>query len=224
MKCIFYVLFFSLCVLAFGQEYSNGNVATDFNRPYNQGSYQANQGSNQAIPGYGIAVDGNYILKPSDVIQVSIFLEPDLDKSVRIEADGTVTLPLVKKVKVADLTVSDAQDLITQLYNRDYLVDPQISVLVVSFSPKSVRVLGSVNRPGVVEMPPDREMTLTEAIASVNGISRLGNSKSITVKRVDEFGKTQQFEVNFNRILMNANAKDMILKEGDTIWVPERII
>ena len=158
------------------------------------------------------------------MIQISIFLEPDLEKSVRIEADGTVTLPLIKKVKVADLTVSDAQELITQLYNRDYLVDPQISVLVVSFSPKLVRVLGSVNRPGVVDMPPDREMTLTEAIASANGISRLGNPKSITIKRVDDSGKTQQFEVNFNRILMNANAKDMILKEGDTIWVPERII
>ena len=36
--------------------------------------------------------------------------------------------------------------------------------------------------------------------------------------------RLKQFEVNFNRILMNANAKDMILKEGDTIWVPERII
>ena len=102
---------------------------------------------------YGIVVDENYILQPSDVIQVSIFLEPDLEKSVRIEADGTVTLPLIKRVKVSGLTVSDAQELITQLYNRDYLVDPQISVLVVSFSPKLVRVLGSVNRPGVVEMP-----------------------------------------------------------------------
>ena len=173
---------------------------------------------------YGIVVDENYILQPSDVIQVSIFLEPDLEKSVRIEADGTVTLPLIKRVKVSGLTVSDAQELITQLYNRDYLVDPQISVLVVSFSPKLVRVLGSVNRPGVVEMPPDREMTLTEAIASANGISRVGNPKSITIKRENELGEIQQFEVNFNRILMNAKAKDMILKEGDTIWVPERVI
>ena len=63
-------------------------------------------------------------------------------------------------------------------------------------------------------MPPDREMTLTEAIANVNGISRLGNPKAITIKRVDDSGKTEQFEVNFNRIIMNARAKDMILKEG----------
>ncbi len=172
----------------------------------------------------GIIVGENYILKPSDVIQVSVYQEPDLDKSVRIEADGTVTLALVNKIKVADLTVSEAQDLITQLYNRDYLVDPQISVLVSSFSPKLIRILGSVNRPGVVEMPPDRELTLTEAIASANGVSRLGNPKSITIKRVGADGKTQQFEVNFNKILMNANAKDIVLEEGDTIWIPERII
>ena len=218
MKYCLFSLFFLFHLFAFGQDISNRNAS------YPTSEYSGNFKQSNGASDFGIVVDENYILKPSDVIQVSIFLEPDLEKSVRIEADGTVTLPLIKKVKVADLTVSDAQELITQLYNRDYLVDPQISVLVVSFSPKLVRILGSVNRPGVVEMPPDREMTLTEAIASANGISRLGNPKSITVKRVDESGKTQQFDINFNRILMNAKAKDMILKEGDTIWVPERII
>ena len=215
--CLF-LMFSSLTV--FGQEFSNGNTSFTSSE-YNRSS---SSNSSSSFTDIGIVVDENYVLKPSDVIQISVFLEPDLEKSVRIEADGTVTLPLIKKVKVANLTVSDAQELITQLYNRDYLVDPQISVLVVSFSPKLVRVLGSVNRPGIIDMPPDREMTLTEAIAGANGISRLGNPKSITIKRVDESGKTQQFEVNFNRILMNANSKDMILKEGDTIWVPERII
>ncbi|MDG1702474.1 MAG: polysaccharide export protein [Opitutae bacterium] len=220
MKYIYSFSLFLVCLLAYGQESSNGNFS--YGSSESGGSNNTNGGNISS--NFGIVVDENYVLKPSDVIRISVFLEPDLEKSVRIEADGTVTLPLIKKVKVANLSISDAQDLITQLYNRDYLVDPQISLLVVSFSPKIVRILGSVNRPGVVEMPPDREMTLTEAIASANGVSRLGNPKSITIKRVDESGKTEQFEVNFNRILMNANAKDMILKEGDTIWVPERII
>ena len=220
MKYCLCFIFFLIYLHGYGQDISNGSSS------YSSSNYSGNLKSGNGVGSsdFGIVVDENYILKPSDVIQVSVFLEPDLEKSVRIEADGTVTLPLIKKVKVAELTVSYAQELNTQLYNRDYLVDPQISVLVVSFSPKLVRILGSVNRPGVVEMPPDREMTLTEAIANANGISRLGNPKSITIKRVDDSGKTQQFEVNFNRILMNAKAKDMILKEGDTIWVPERII
>jgi len=220
IKYIPITIFILIPVILFGQSLQNGS--SNYSSSESTESFSSIKGNTSSD--FGIVVDENYVLKPSDVIQVSIFLEPDLEKSVRIEADGTVTLPLVKKVKVANLTISDAQELITQLYNRDYLVDPQISVLVVSFAPKLVRVLGSVNRPGVVEMPPDRSMTLTEAIASANGISRLGNPKSITIKRVDKEGKTKQFEINFNRILMNANSKDMILMEGDTIWVPERMI
>jgi polysaccharide export outer membrane protein len=122
------------------------------------------------------------------------------------------------------MTVAEAQSLVTDLYNRDYLVDPQISVLVVSFSPKVIRILGSVNRPGVVNIPPDRDLTLTEAIAGVNGVSRLGNPKSIKIKRVDEDGRARQMEVNFSKIVTDPDVKDIILKEGDTIWVPERII
>jgi polysaccharide export outer membrane protein len=114
--------------------------------------------------------------------------------------------------------------LITDLYNRDYLVDPQVSVLVVSFSPKVVHILGSVNSPGVVSIPPDRDLTLTEAMAGVRGVSRLGNPKSITIKRVDANGRARQMEVNFSRIVSDPNVKDVVLKEGDTVWVPERII
>lgn len=220
MKISLYLTIFLLTSLwVSAQEFSNGPSPSD-----SGSNYISSSSSSSSSSGLSIIVGENYILKPSDVIQVSVYQEPDLDKSVRIEADGTVTLALVNKIKVSDLTVSEAQDLITQLYNRDFLVDPQISVLVTSFSPKLVRILGSVNRPGVIDMPPDREMTLTEAIANANGVSRLGNPKSITIKRVGADGKTQQFEVNFNRILMNANAKDIVLEEGDTIWIPERII
>ena len=174
--------------------------------------------------GVGIVVGENYILKPSDVISLEVFQELDLNKSVRIQGDGSVALALIGKVKIAGMTASEAQALITDLYNRDYLVDPQISLLVVEFSPKVIHILGSVNNPGVVPIPPDRDLTLIEAMASVRGVSRLGNPKSITIKRVEDDGRARQMEVNFSRIIQDPNSKDIVLKEGDTIWVPERII
>jgi polysaccharide export outer membrane protein len=180
--------------------------------------------SGSSAGGVGMVVGSNYVLKPSDVIEIEVYQEVDLNKTVRIEGDGTVALALVGKVKVAGMSVAEGQSLITDLYNRDYLVDPQISVLVVSFSPKVIRILGSVNRPGVVEIPPDRDLTLTEAIAAVNGITRLGNPKSLKIKRVDGDGRSRQMEVNFSKIVTDPDVKDIILKEGDTIWVPERII
>ena len=172
----------------------------------------------------GAVVDSNYKLSPSDVIQVEVYQEDDLEKTVRIEGDGTVSLALIGKVEIAGLTVSEAKSLITDLYNRDYLVDPQVSVLVISFSPKVIRVLGSVNNPGVVEMPYDRDLTLTEAIAEVKGISRLGNPKALKIKRDGDGGEFQQINVNFSKILTDPDVEDIVLKEGDTIWVPERIL
>jgi len=187
------------------------------------GASSSNAGS-ASSGGVGMIVGSNYVLKPSDVIEIEVYQEQDLNKTVRIEGDGTVSLALVGKIKVAGMTVAESKSLVTNLYNRDYLVDPQISVLVVSFSPKVIRILGSVNRPGVVEIPPDRDMMLTEAMAMANGITRLGNPKSLKIKRVDENGRSRQMEVNFTKIVTDPDVKDIILQEGDTIWVPERII
>ena len=172
----------------------------------------------------GMVVGSNYVLKVSDVIEIDVYQERDLNKSVRIEGDGTVSLALVGKVKLAGMTVEEGKSLITDLYNRDYLVDPQISLLVVSFSPKVLHILGSVGRPGVVEIPPDRDLTLTEALSKVGGVTRMGNPRAIKIKRVDQDGRTRQMEVNFSKIVQDSGVKDLVLNEGDTIWVPERII
>ncbi|MGZ0656043.1 polysaccharide biosynthesis/export family protein [Coraliomargarita sp. W4R53] len=187
-------------------------------------SYRSSSSGSSSGGGVGIVVGANYVLKPSDVISVEVYQEEDLNKSVRVEGDGSVALALIGKVKIAGMTAGEAQSLITDLYNRDYLVDPQISLLVVQFSPKIVHILGSVNSPGQVEIPPDRDLTLTEAIAAVRGVSRLGNPKKITIKRVDDDGRARQMEVNFTRIIQDPNSKDIILEPGDTIWVPERVI
>ena len=172
----------------------------------------------------GMVVGSNYVLKVSDVIELDVYQERDLNKSVRIEGDGTVSLALVGKVKLAGMTVGEGKSLITDLYNRDYLVDPQISLLVVSFSPKVLHILGSVRNPGVVNIPPDRDLTLTEALSMVGGVTRMGNPRAIKIKRVDQDGRTRQMEVNFSKVVQDPDVTDLVLNEGDRIWVPERII
>lgn len=184
----------------------------------------SSQSSSSRGGAVGMVVGSNYVLKVSDVIQIDVYQENDLNKSVRIEGDGTVALALVGKVKLAGMTVAEGKALITQLYNRDYLVDPQVSLLVVSFSPQVLHILGSVGGPGVVEIPPDRDLTLTEALSMVGGVTRMGNPKAIKIKRVDQDGRSIQMEVNFTKIVQDPDVKDIVLKEGDTIWVPERVI
>lgn len=224
IKTVFSLTFMLLASLCVGLAQDGGFGGSSGTSGNGSGSGSGSGASGGGSSGVGIIVGENYVLKPSDVITVEIYQEQDLTKEVRIEGDGSVALALIGKVKIAGMTVAEAQSLITDLYNRDYLVDPQVSLLVTSFSPKIVHVLGSVNSPGVVQIPPDRDLTLTEAIAAVRGVSRLGNPKSITIKRVDKDGRSRQMEVNFSRIVTDPDAKDIVLKEGDTIWIPERII
>ena len=224
IKSVYLLVFVLLASSGLGYAQDGGSSGSFGGSSSDGGSSGNASGRSGGLSGVGIIVGENYVLKPSDVISVEVYQEQDLEKTARVEGDGSVALALIGKVKIGGMTVGEAQSLITDLYNRDYLVDPQVSVLVTSFSPRMVHVLGSVNNPGVVEIPPDRDLTLIEAIAAVRGVSRLGNPKSITVKRVDNTGRAQQMEVNFTRIVTDPNVKDLVLKEGDTVWVPERII
>jgi polysaccharide export outer membrane protein len=189
------------------------------------GSNYSNQqtgssGSSSSSGSYGVAVGENYILKASDVLEITVYQEMDLKKSGRIEGDGSVALALIGKVKVAGMTLSEAQSLISDLYNRDFLVDPQISLLIISFAPKFVHVLGMVGNPGKVEMPPDQDLTLIDAISQSKGVTRLGNARKVRIKRSDG---SKPFDVDYDEI-RRGEAKDIILIKGDTITVPERII
>ena len=209
MRTIFGLLFVLIAVSpAVGHAQSGDGSAA----PSSSGASSASSRPSGGGVGVGMVVGENYVLKPSDVVRVEVFQEDDLDKDVRVEGNGTVSLALIGEVKIAGMTVAEAQTLVTELYNRDYLVDPQVSLLVVSFSPKVVHILGSVNNPGVVNIPPDRDLTLTEAIAGVRGVSRLGNPKSIVIKRVDSDGRASQMEVNFNRIVTDPRVKDIVVE------------
>ena len=212
---ILYTIFIVYCFLpVYGQETSGSDATSS---TILSGTAQSSLGISSGV---GISVGQNYILKPSDVLEVNVYQEPDLQKQVRIEADGTVALALIGKVRVAGMTVAESQALVTDLYNRDYLVDPQISVLVVSFAPKFVHVLGMVGMPGKIMIEPDQNLSLIDAIAQCRGVTRLGNPKKVRIKRKDG---SKPFDVNYDEI-RRGDATDIFLKEGDTITVPERVI
>ena len=212
MKCLFFIFSLLVATCAFAQQSSGGESAPAGN---------ASTGGPSSV---GQIVGQNYVIQPSDVLALEIYQHTDLKKQVRVEGDGSIELPLINKVTVQGMTVAEAQELIRDLYNRDYLVDPQVSLIVLEFSPKFVRVLGLVNSPGVVRIPPDRDLTLTEAIAAVNGFNRLGQPRKVQIKRVDDQGNARTIEVDFNRIMTDPNARDIVLQEGDTVFVPERLL
>jgi polysaccharide export outer membrane protein len=166
----------------------------------------------------------NYRIQPSDILFVQIFQHQDLDKEARVEADGTISLHLIGRVNVEGLTVSEAREKVTELYNRDYLVNPQIDLQVVQFNLDKIQVLGQVRQPGVIGIPPDEELTLLRAISQAGGFTRLARKGSVQIRRELEDGDTKVFVVNASDLISDPDSEGFILQDGDIVFIEERII
>lgn len=176
----------------------------------------------QTVSSNSSAVIQNYLLRPSDHIQVQVFLEPELTVQTRIEADGIVNLQLIKPFRIAGLTISQAQQEIDRrYYDEEFLWHPRTTVSVLSYSPRKVSVLGEVTRPGFVQIAPDRQLTLIEAISSSGDFTRAADKSRVQLKRQDGRGRLQVYTYDVAQIINNPAVGDIPLQDADIISIPE---
>lgn len=166
----------------------------------------------------------NYKLQPMDLVRVQVFQESDLDRELRIPADGVVDFPLIGKVSLKNRSVREVQASLTDLYRKDYLVNPQVNVSVLEYASRSVNVLGAVNSSGAVPIPPESDLTLLDAIARSGGFSRLANRSKVSITRTLPGGRTENFVVNADQVVTGEAGKRWPLVNGDVIYVPERVL
>ena len=138
---------------------------------------------------------GDYVLQPLDLIQIKIFQEPTMDREVRISREKTVTLPLIGRISVASKSISEVEALLRDLYDRDYLVNPQINVIVLEYSRRTVKVLGMVANPGEIDFPREEGLTLIDAISRAGGFTRLAEKRKVKLTRKLDSGKIETFTI-----------------------------
>lgn len=157
-----------------------------------------------------------------------LIIAPDAAKEVDI--NGDIQMPmLVETVKCEGLTVVELQEKITEAYKAFY-VNPQATVAFY-WDPKmetpspwgTVIVQGSVLRPGQVNIPPTRDVTLTRALMFSGNITPLGDKTKVLISRRDQEGKLRKLTVNIERIAKGDLEWDITLRAGDVIWVPETL-
>jgi polysaccharide export outer membrane protein len=165
----------------------------------------------------------DYVLQPSDLIRVLIFQEPDLLREVRITQEYTITLPLIGTIDLRGRTVRQAEEIIRGLYDKDYLVNPQVNLTVLEYTQRTVQVVGAVNSPGAVVFPPEQKMGLVEAIARAGGQSRIADLKRVQLTRTTAEGKTETFTINVVDLMKGASGEQWLLLKGDVVLVPEKL-
>jgi polysaccharide export outer membrane protein len=175
-------------------------------------------GPDGALPAL-MAGEGDYILAPGDTLDLMVYKEPDLSMRSKIARDGRVQLPLLGEVAVAGLSVREAQNRIRDLYNADYLVDPQIYLNIAAYVQRKITVIGQVSSPGSYELMGTDSLGILEAVGMAGGFTRIADTKNIQIKRKIG-GKTEVIKVNSKRLDDEKGGGFKILP-GDIITVGE---
>jgi polysaccharide biosynthesis/export protein len=176
-------------------------------------------------------VDLGYVLGPGDQVQITVFDYAEYTGSKVILPDGKITLPLVGSLDAAGLTVEQLEQALT-VRLQTLLVNPVVTVELTTLRPVVVTVAGEVRRPGPTEIGEfgpqsgttnEREgvPTLSKALIAAGGITQDADIQQVTINRQTASGEPQSITVNlWEAITSNNAASDVILQEGDSIYVP----
>ncbi len=168
----------------------------------------------------------DYVLQPQDVLRVHVFQEDEINKGgmVSISQESTVNLPLIQSVSLKGLTVRQAEEKIRALYNKDYLVDPQVTVFVEKYAERSVNVVGAVNNAGRIPFPQERGLSILSALSLAGGHSRLANLKAVKLTRINPDGEPKTMSIDVDAIMKGGERENIMLQPDDLVFVPERIL
>jgi len=123
-----------------------------------------------------------YRLGPSDEVRITVFGEDNLSGEFEIDGSGQVALPLVGEIKVAGLTLRDAEDNIETTLEQGFLLNPRVNIEVLNYRP--IFILGEVREPG--SYPYQAGMTVLKAVTIAGGYTYRARKSTVYVKRADD--------------------------------------
>lgn len=159
------------------------------------------------------------LLGEGDVLGFSMFNQPDLDSTVLVSADGSISLPLIDAVLIGGMTPAQAQSRVEAAYRRgDYFRNPQVNITVEENRSRQIAVLGEVNTPG--RFPLQTHTTILDALALAEGITPNGSQRVIVIRKTQQGVQRSQVDLN-TLVRQTGQATPFALTAGDTVYVPE---
>jgi polysaccharide biosynthesis/export protein len=159
----------------------------------------------------------NYIIGADDVLDIDVWKEPEVTRTLPVRPDGKISLPLLNDIQAAGLTPTKlADEITTQL--KKYVTDPQVTVIVTAINSQRVYILGEVARAGAYPLLPG--MTVLQALSSAGGFTQFANTKKVYVLRQVN-GKQEKYPFNYKDVVSGGDTSgNIVLKPGDTVVVP----
>lgn len=168
----------------------------------------------QATPIVSLGKD--YRVGPNDLLDIEVLDLDNMKRTVRVNAAGAISLPLIGAVIVAGLTAQQAEAHLADRYREKYLQNPQVSVFVKEFTTERITIDGAVVKPGIY--PLTGQITLLRALALAGGFGPIADANEVRLFRVNDKGERQVAVFDVEQI-RSGKSDDPSIKGDDLIVV-----
>ena len=160
---------------------------------------------------------GSYTILPGDVLQISVWKEPDLQLEVLVRPDGAISFPLAGDLAVRGSTVGELRDKLTERL-QTYIADPVVTILVKEILGNKIYVLGQVTKPGVFVVNP--QVDVMQALTMAGGGTPFASLDDIRILR-RAAGVQTSIAFDYNAVVKgNDLSQNILLQSGDVVVVP----
>ena len=174
---------------------------------------------NQLINQSKGATTGEYLIQPGDQLDVKFFYNPELNEQITVRPDGRISMQLVKEVTAAGMTPAQLTDFLTAKYGKE-LQQPELTVIVRTFSSQRVYVDGEVNKPGLVTLL--APTTALQSIVQAGGMKDTARTDEVILIRKGADNRIVTTMLNLEKALDGTDpAQDLPLFPCDIVFVPK---
>lgn len=159
-----------------------------------------------------------YRIGPQDLLEISVFGLDELNRRVRVSEEGKITLPLLGEVEVEGLTKAELERRLSQLLEKEYMRNPQVTVFILEYRSKRISVLGAVGSPGPYELIGSQ--TLLEIISQAGGFTSEAGDEIIVMRQLND-GEPKTIKISIEDLILKGDATlNIPLQPDDIINVP----
>jgi len=159
----------------------------------------------------------DYVIGPEDSVEVQVWKNPDLSRTVTVRPDGKISLPLIGDVAAAGQTATQLTEAVTEKLKTYYREPAQVTVIVNQVNSYVIYVLGEVKTQG--KQVVRSGTTFLQAVSLAGGFTPFASTSKITLRRRGSAGKETAISIRYKDVLTGRQA-NLVLKPGDTIIVP----
>jgi polysaccharide biosynthesis/export protein len=203
-----------LCSLVYVSEARQAQAAQSSSQKTDPKSANSSTPTTPVAPA---AMDNSYKIGPQDVLQIDVWKEPEITRTIPVRPDGKISLPLLNDVQAAGLTAMQLAGIIRDGLTK-YLVNPQVTVTVQTINSRRIFITGEMSRTGAVPLLPN--MTALQALSTAGGFTPFARMKDIYILRMVD-GKQVKYPFHYKDVIKGKRPEEnILLQPNDVIVVP----